>query len=36
MAEGQSVTFKLTKKQDSLQPIEQLPGCIEEMVKARL
>ena len=35
MAEGQSVTFKLTKKQDSLQPIEQLPVVIEEIINDR-
>ena len=35
MAEGQSVTFKLTKKQDGLQPIEQLPDFIESIIKAR-
>ena len=30
MAEGQSVTFKLTKTLDSLQPIEQLPDWFHE------
>ncbi len=29
MAEGQSVTFKLTKRLDSMRPIEELPDWVE-------
>lgn len=32
MAEGQSVTFKLTKRRDGLRPIEQLPDWIQEVI----
>ena len=35
MAEGQSVTFKLTKGQDDMRPIEQLPAAIRAVKEAQ-
>lgn len=31
MAEGQSITFKLTKKLSDLRPIEEMPGVIQRL-----
>ena len=35
MAEGQSVTFKLTKGQSDMRPIEQLPAAIRAVKEAK-
>jgi hypothetical protein len=36
MAEGQSITFKLTKKLSEMRPVQQMPGEIQRLVAPKI